>query len=209
MFQLLTQIRNTLAVAGLDETSVNIKIPINTGSGGRNISDLDHAVLKTYERAPSPLEGKITMEEDGGALPILRERSNKERFIISNEDNAVNWIENHLGECRKGHLRCNSAYIQVLGSGTHSWISNDLIKAKQKKQFYSTSEEWIKYYKSLAVVAIAPHQKKLNGCIDNSFGILIADSPKKNAFNKGLTQKILGYYAHRLYRLLKYIEFHD
>lgn len=209
IFQLLSHIRTTLSTIGIDQTSVNIKIPVNTGTGGRSITDLDHAVLKTYERAPSPLEQALTSIDNEASSPKLTERSNKERFIISNDENATKWMQDNAGKCKKGHSRCNSAYIHVLGSGSHSWISNDLIKDKKKKQFLSTSTGWEKYYKSLAVVAIAPHQTRVNGCIDNSFGVLVADSPKRNAFNKKLVRKVLGYYAHRLYRLLKYIEFKD
>lgn len=206
---LLTSIRNTLSVAGLRDTSINIKIPISKEDGSA-YADINNIFLKTYERTPSEKEDKKSTKKTEENQSDFIRRSNREVFIIADLDDidcSVSWMKDNAGKCKKTRSRCNSAYIYVLGSGSHSWISNNLKEAEKKEIFYSTSKNWNAYYNSLAVVAIAPHQDRTNGIIDSPFGVLIADSPGKDAFNKVLVRKLLGYFAHRLYSLLIHIEF--
>lgn len=208
VFKLLEQIRVTLASFGDENTNINIKIPINNSGSHGWMTDPKKFKLVTYERAPSPYEFKKTAKSDKSEKRELKRRSNNEKFLIMiDDDDDISSIDKNNGKCHsRSGIRCNSAYNSVLGSGRHAWISNDIVKMKKKGLYKSTSDKWEDYYKSLAVVAIAPHQAKEDGYVENSFGILVADSIGKGAFNRTLTKKLMGYYAHRLYRLLSYIE---
>lgn len=203
ILELLDQIRKTLSQLNDKDINVHIKLPfLRDGDHATTYTNIESIYLKAYERSMSDYERKMTISENEDIEAKLLPRSKKERFAIK-IDGDPQWIRSHTN-CTKTY-KCNSAYNSVLGSGKHSWISNNLIKTKEKDQYCSTSKNWQIYYESMAVAAIAPHQANSHGEIDDSFGIIIADSGKINAFNRKLTIQLMGYYAHRLYRLLTLI----
>lgn len=216
VYALLSLIRLTLEAIGFSAVNVNIKIPIKKynekNQSEKNqilteLIDVSNVLLKTYERASSSHETKLTTLNDIGKSK-LNPRSDNEKFLVNqdckNSDN-IKWIKSNMDTCSKKH-KCNSAYNYVLGQGENCWICNNLLEAEKNELYFSTSENWKSYYNALAVVAIAEHSLKIRGTVNNSFGILIADSKERNAFNKALVRQVLGYFAHKIFFLFSSIE---
>jgi hypothetical protein len=164
---------------------------------------LSDALLFAYERVPADHE---FLRNESGDLP---RRRNTELFSIdpSEEGQARRLAERaETGQLNGGHKVC-SAYNYVFRRNEHYWICNDLEKARKRRRFFSTSENYTTYYRSLAVFVIA-HPIPPGDPVErrSTRGLLVVDSAETGVFERDLCRQLVGYLAHRLYGLLLEIE---
>lgn len=162
------------------DVSVNVKI---FDKNNRNI-------LKTIKRIPSDTEL---------ADSKLRGRVISEEFVlISGKTIEELNVENSIND-----KSINSAYNLVCDENSLDfyYICNNLSKAKELGDFYSSSNEWQNYYDSLAVFLICDKASSTseNPKFNKSNGILIFDSKQKYVFIHPIMIQLGGYLTHRLY----------
>ncbi len=194
IYTLLEHIRKILSYIDKD-ISVNLKIFENTNSGAYQIvsKNVENTVLITFERAPSYRE----MYNDK-----LGQRSATETYKVNASYDANYLHENNGRGCIK--IKCNSSFNYILGNNEHYCIYNDLENEEKKKKYYSSSDNWIQYYKCSAVFLVAPQQPNGVGAVKDALAFLIADSPNKYAFsNKFIIKALMGYFSHRMYSFIR------
>lgn len=219
---LLKQIQTSVGLATGADISVSIKIFVQDGFHQSN-GNLKDQHLFTMVREPSIKECERVSVSD-----FLHERSNEEEFCIFRErfkpqstssgdkvalagEELKTWIHQTIIPKAKqfekdkhdwSYNRVNSAYCYVMGNHRPYYISNDLKKEEEQGYFYSNSENWDKYYRSMAVFRIAHYdlQKKSNTAPN---GLLIVDSYSTHVFESGFMRHLIGYYAHRLHPLVE------
>jgi hypothetical protein len=101
----------------------------------------------------------------------------------------------------------NSIYNYLVTSKACYWISNDLMKDKKAKKFYTSSKYFnVEHkYNSLAAFAIIPPSEG-NKDKDQTMGILQFDSIEKKVFSETECSKLMGLMAHYLNEILKTIQ---
>lgn len=180
--------------------SINIKLFERLDNHASGSSNLDEAVLVTYERFPSIDEKKSFQSDKPG-------RKNNEKFLVEawSNDNVEEIYKNCL-KARDG-FRKNYAYDFVLGPSKHYWLSNNLKKDDKRKCFFSSSKNYDQFYNSLAVFLISPPlDHSLKPSKEETFGLLIFDTIHSNVFDKELSRQLLGYFAHRFYEYFSYFQ---
>lgn len=96
----------------------------------------------------------------------------------------------------------NSIFTYLLTQQKRYWMSNDLEEDVKKGDFYTSSDNYPQYYKSLAVFSIIPPEK--NNVLPE--GLVIFDTNKIGKFSEKECVNLFGYIAHLLYELLKEYE---
>lgn len=97
--------------------------------------------------------------------------------------------------------RSNLAYDYVI-STEESWLSNDLEKDKQNALFECSNIKYLEFYNSLGVFMIKPIQ---NAVSNESIGLLIIDSIKKNIFIREELDSYVGQMCDSLFAILNII----
>jgi V8-like Glu-specific endopeptidase len=155
-------------------------------------------------------------------VPSIREKdfdvkrgSDIEEFVISkkfkNSDlkREQDYFDSKNNTTEK-KLKVNSAYNHVLHVRSNYWICNDLETATKQNKYYSSSQNYTSYYKSLAIFVIADKDIEDNLIpLNNIKGLLIIDSLDKGAFDKPFIKEVGGYLTHKLNRFLSLEYFED
>ena len=158
-------------------------------------------MLVTDRRIPSKSEMLKFRNEE------LRARVTSEQFkLVDILDSTA------LEDCAKSNKKYsyNLAYNYVFfNKAQRYWICNNLAKAVNKKEFFSSSKDYNKYYNSLALFLLS--SKQINENVnDNVIGLFIIDSIKKQVFEKIIIGRVGGYLAHRLFEFISlYRELHE
>ena len=215
LYKLLHNIQTIVKIQTGHSFSFNVKIFEFEKNNEAGVDYLKHALLRTVSRMPSQHESSKTD-------PAFRARSNREKFIIKElrynkditNDNELKKFVTILNGKKTEYeesgveLKINSAYLQVFGKGRHFFMSNNLDKSEEMELFLSTSVDYKKYYKSLAVFLISPTIDS-NVCIETNnsqtfkpSGMLIVDSESKNIFRREQIKDLIGYFAHRLHEII-------
>jgi len=140
--------------------------------------------LKTLFREPSRYEKRLASRDDG----------EKEKFEIINHLN-IKILKNIKN--KDSQIKVNSAYNEILLNSSKSWICNNLEEAEKQGFYFSSSNNWKSYYKSLAIFPIANRYKSTN--LQSKFkGLLIIDSIESKCFQLNLIEQLGGYLAHRI-----------
>jgi len=96
----------------------------------------------------------------------------------------------------------NSVFDYILSASKHSWMSNNLSLDMNRNEFFSSSPNYNKYYKSMAAFAVKPPQ-----CEDGKGGairgIVTFDSLNTGVFSESECSLIMGLMAHILYDVLE------
>lgn len=92
----------------------------------------------------------------------------------------------------------NSIFTYLINKRKRYWMSNNLKIDEKDGIFYTSSDNYPEYYKSLAVFSIAPPDKDVL-----PEGLLILDTKKTGKFSEAECAQLFGYIAHLLYELLK------
>jgi len=93
-------------------------------------------------------------------------------------------------------IKVNSAYNEILLNSSKSWICNNLEEAEKHGFYFSSSNNWKSYYKSLAIFPIA---NRYSTNLESKFkGLLIIDSIESKCFQLNLIEQLGGYLAHRI-----------
>lgn len=212
---LLEKIQSILKVSTGVDVSINIKAFIKTSEEdkGKKIP-LKETYLRVLVRVPSRKESQSLKERDDEMKYYIG--SGRERFkrIKNNTPQTMNnWVTNIVKPLKEkvkdknGEFLVNSSYLYILGNQHHYFISNDLEKEAKLGLYIGNCHNWGEYYKSKAIFLICPNLKE-NKKVDTKLpiGILVIDSHKKFSFESKFTRKLIGYFAHRLYYILKYYE---
>lgn len=91
----------------------------------------------------------------------------------------------------------NSIFTYLINQKKRFWMSNNLLIDEAAGDFYTSSDNYPEYYKSLAVFSIAPPDKDVL-----PEGLLILDTKKTGKFSETECVHLFGYIAHLLYELL-------
>ena len=91
----------------------------------------------------------------------------------------------------------NSIFTYLINQKKRYWMSNNLQIDETAGDFYTSSDNYPEYYKSLAVFSIAPPDKDVL-----PEGLLILDTKKTGKFSEAECVHLFGYIAHLLYELL-------
>lgn len=91
----------------------------------------------------------------------------------------------------------NSIFTYLINQRKRYWMSNDLQIDQMNGIFFTSSDNYPEYYKSLAVFSIAPPDKDVL-----PEGLLIFDTKKTGKFSETECAQLFGYIAHLLYELL-------
>lgn len=178
-----------------EDFSLNIKLfEKKVNSDSSNLSDIRDAVLLTYERVPSKKEREKELSH------IIKKRSNSEKFVISKwEPDKINKLYSII-DSYNGTYKKNLAYDFVFSANNHFWLSNDLEKDKKQMLFTSISDNYLDYYKSLAVFLLSPPLNVGEHVdVENVLGLIIFDTIETNVFHTEYSKQILGYFSHLIY----------
>ena len=93
----------------------------------------------------------------------------------------------------------NSIFTYLITHKERFWMSNDLRRDADNGIFYTSSDNYPDFYKSLAVFSIAPPEK-IEVLPE---GLIIFDTKKTGRFSETECVNLLGYIAHLFYELLK------
>lgn len=92
----------------------------------------------------------------------------------------------------------NSIFSYLMNNVHQSyWMSNDLQEDEKKGLFYTSSDNYIKHYKSMAVFKIAPPENNIS-----PKGFIIFDSYGTNKFSEMECKHLMGFIAHLIYEIL-------
>jgi len=102
---------------------------------------------------------------------------------------------NSKGENRKYEV--NNVFTYLITHKARFWMSNNLLEDEKSNNFYTTSDNYPEYYKSIAVFSIAPPEKNVL-----PEGLIIFDSQNIGRFSEKECVNMFGYIAHLFYELL-------
>lgn len=156
---------------------------------------LRKAVLRTILRIPSKREILLLNKSE------LTERRNEEEFgILKGKQGFPEEMFNKSDKLKSTRKKVCSAYNYVFSKSEHYFICNNLSRAEKKKKYFSTSENYNRYYNSLAVFLINSNLNE-GQPVDHDpiFGILVIDCFKSGTFDKDYLKILGGYMAHRLF----------
>ncbi|GEM_PF-5105737 len=202
---LLLKFKNIIDIITGSDVSVHIKLFEKISKEQLDESTtkaIDKLHLRTFERIPSKQEKKSRENS------ILECRSNNKLFVTYkwSDDFITKYSTKEEKEkLNKEDLYINSAYSQVLGKNSHTWISNNLKKDKERGKYFSNNPDETKYYNSLGVFLIGPVIRDGEECTKPAAGLLIFDSQKKNIFDIPFIRQVVGYISHRIYFYLTFI----
>jgi len=212
--KLLIEIQDAIQSGIGEYVSINVKLFTHTnGDDIKSKSQITSTELITFERRPSFLEIEKSRHNE------LERRKDEEIFKIcqnfySCHKKLSDWITElketytkkfsinpeNKDDLKNNLFRLNSAFNYVLGSNSHYFISNDIEKDTENGYFFSNSNNYDKYYKSLAVFLInKPTNSGSDIVLNQPFGMLIIDCNKKHVFEELFISQLVGYYAHRLH----------
>lgn len=181
--KILYSIQKVLSTIIVD-VSVNIKLAYKK-------NDDINIYLKAIARVPSTNEKKINIPD----------RSMDETFILTWEQK----IEEIKKQAQNYTFKVNSAYNQAFLN--NYWICNNLNESEIKGHYYSNSENYEKYYTSLAVFSI--HTKNEKKFLSDIKGFLIFDSKHSGCFEVTNIKHLGAYFSHRLNRLFSHKKIKD
>lgn len=93
--------------------------------------------------------------------------------------------------------KVNSIFTFLLNKDYTYWMSNDLLVDYSKDVFYTSSDNYEKHYKSMAVFKLIPPENN-----KASKGIIVFDSLDTNKFSESECRLFMGYIAHLIYELV-------
>ncbi len=107
---------------------------------------------------------------------------------------ARQYCESH-GNNREYEI--NSIFTYLITQRKRYWMSNDLTIDEKNDVFYTSSDNYIEFYNSMAAFSIAPPNKSVL-----PEGLLIFDTRKTGVFSEEECVNLFGYIAHLFYELL-------
>ena len=130
-------------------------------------------------------------------------------LLTENESDDISVYSSLAKEYNQKHgnlnYKKNSIYDYILSTSHNSWMSNDLRIDTKDGRFFCSSENYRKYYNSLAAFAIIPPECGTNrGNVIK--GILTFDSIKTGLFSEKECNWLMGYMAHLLFEIFKAVE---
>lgn len=155
-------------------------------------------IAYTYRRFPGTLELKGHEEQE------IRYRYDNEEFLVctcKQKDiyKLYDSIKDYIDD--GSEYKRNLAYDYALNSQEHFWMSNDLKKDNNAKQFISSSNDYSLFYNSLAVFLISPPMRTRSDK-KNIAGLFIVDSIKTNVFISKESKMLIGLLSHMLYEII-------
>lgn len=103
--------------------------------------------------------------------------------------------------CQKNDMprkyEVNSIFTYLITKRERYWMSNDLTVDEKVNDFFTSSDNYPEFYKSMAAFSITPPN---SGIIPE--GIIIFDTKKKGKFSEEECVNIFGYIAHLFYELI-------
>jgi hypothetical protein len=197
---LLSKSKVILDMVLQDDVAVHIKL--FESKLIRELCDISRAEshLRTYRRNPSKRE----LEKQ---QTIGQRSRNQIELFDTNPNQTLSQIADlkrtYLKNDRKGTPRINSAYNYILSPNNPKYfVCNDLHLAETKGLFYSNSDDWEKFYSSLAVFLIlhpGGDEFKAGSTNRNPLGMFIVDSYSKGRFDRWRLRMVAGFLAHRFY----------
>ena len=216
--ELLRKVQSIIRLAIGADVSLNIKafVKINKTENEEK-TPAKNTYLRVLVRVPSNHELKCTQENKheerrdsfkyfigSGRDHFKRIKNNAPQTMKKWMTETVNPLKDKIKD-RDETFLVNSAYLYILGDKQHYFISNNLEKDEKDGLYLGNCDDWKDFYKSKAVFLISPNMKP-NVPVDMKLpiGILVVDSKKKFIFETRFIRKLVGYFAHRLYDILKY-----
>ena len=102
---------------------------------------------------------------------------------------------NQQGENRKYEV--NSVFTYLITKRMRYWMTNDVTLDDKAGNFYTSSDNYPEFYKSIAVFSLTPPESNIL-----PEGLIIFDTKKKGAFSEEECVNLFGYIAHLLYELI-------
>jgi len=99
------------------------------------------------------------------------------------------------GEDRKYEV--NSIFTYLITKRKRYWMSNDLTLDEKIGDFYTSSDNYPEYYKSMAVFSLTPPDSDML-----PEGLIIFDTKKTGGFSEDECVNLFGYIAHLFYELI-------
>ena len=102
---------------------------------------------------------------------------------------------NQHGENRKYEV--NSVFTYLITKRMRYWMSNDVKLDEEAGNFYTSSDNYPEFYKSMAVFSLTPPESNVL-----PEGLVIFDTNKNGVFSEDECVNLFGYIAHLLYELI-------
>lgn len=91
----------------------------------------------------------------------------------------------------------NSIFTYLITKRKRYWMSNDLTVDEKANDFFTSSDNYPKLYKSMAAFSITPPDSNVI-----PEGLIIFDTKKKGRFSEEECVNLFGYIAHLFYELI-------
>ena len=131
---------------------------------------------------------------------------NYQYILLEDESNDVEIYTKRAIEYNKNHgsssYKVNSIFSYLLSKDENTcWMSNDLSIDAKNYLFYTSSDNYIKHYNSLAVFKIIQPENKTV-----PKGIIVFDSHDPYKFSESECKLFMGFVAHFIYEIFDEIE---
>lgn len=173
---------------------------------------IHHSILKTFRLDLTINIKRLVLDRDDNLCLVpfihyrniaVRNQSNPRDFNYSyfiqliESDRLSRYAQAAKNYRRNNEYEVNSIFTYLINERKRYWMSNDLRIDEEEGNFYTSSDNYPEYYRSLAVFSITPPEKK-------SFPewLLILDTQKTGKFSEKECVNLFGYIAHLLHELL-------
>ena len=103
----------------------------------------------------------------------------------------------HNQDSMNRRYKVNSIFTYLITKKKRYWMSNDLTLDEKMGDFYTSSDNYPKFYKSMAAFSLIPPD-----CGKLPEGIVIFDTKKKGVFSEEECVYLFGFIAHLFYELI-------
>ena len=156
----------------------------------------DKVLLKSYKFFSSREERNNPLTRNVENIYLLAKDSSRDLSVYALKAREYNHDHGNR------EYKRNNIYDYILSTSNNSWMSNDLSLDEQNNLFFTSSDNYSGFYKSLAAFAILPPN-----CTDEMRnrikGVLTFDSSKTGVFSEQECNLMMGMMAHYLYEILE------
>ena len=144
----------------------------------------------------------VQVQRESIKRDVSKERNLNHKYIVlpdKDADQKRAFLDaKHYHEHNEERIyQVNSIFNYLFNSNTRYWMSNDLSKDEADEIFFTSSENYPRHYKSMAVFKIVPPFKK--EAIPE--GLLIFDTENTGCFVEEECAQLMGLIAHLLYEI--------
>lgn len=178
--------------------------------------DIHTAIMKSFKLDLTINVKRLIMDRDDNLclVPFIHFRNVAERFTTNPrafnycyyiEPEEYEKLSKYTINARKYYQQheltrkyeVNSIFTYLITKRIRYWMSNDLTLDEKNEDFFTSSDNYPEFYKSMAIFSITPPESNVL-----PEGLIVFDSKKTGGFSEEECVNLFGYIAHLFYELI-------